>query len=307
MIDRYHLRYYLAVVDAGNFSRAAAACNVSQPTLSVGISKLEQSLGQPLFTRTNRRVALTDAGSRLLDYARSIEAAFAAAEREVSGSTSPRPVRLGILVTTPRRWVETLLRDLRSGAMECPVEIVEGKDRDLRERLIRGRIDLALSTLRTGTEQFATRHIMQEGYSLAMHSAHPLAGETVIRAEDLVNDPMIVRRHCELLSNTSRFFTARGVRPVLSSRTTSDDKALSYVRASLGVTVMPDCFGEPGIRRVALDGFDFTRDIGLIFAPHTDKLMLQSSPVVSAIIAAVSGSNDFASWEGSDRSRSRPS
>ena len=61
MVDRYLLRYFLAVIDYGNFSKAAAQCHVSQPTLSVGIAKLEQGLGRPLFRRTNRRVELTEA------------------------------------------------------------------------------------------------------------------------------------------------------------------------------------------------------------------------------------------------------
>ena len=74
MIDRYHLRYFLAVIDQGNFSKAAATCNVSQPTLSVGIAKIEKMLGQTLFLRTNRRVELTDAGARLASHARRIEA-----------------------------------------------------------------------------------------------------------------------------------------------------------------------------------------------------------------------------------------
>ena len=66
MIERYLLRYFLAVVDQGNFSRAAAHCLVSQPTLSVGIAKLEQAVGAPLFLRSNQRVELTEAGSRLM-------------------------------------------------------------------------------------------------------------------------------------------------------------------------------------------------------------------------------------------------
>jgi len=70
MIERYLLRYFLAVVDNGNFSRAAQQVNVAQPTLSVGIAKLEKALGVPLFERTNRRVHLTDAGAQLLAHAR---------------------------------------------------------------------------------------------------------------------------------------------------------------------------------------------------------------------------------------------
>jgi DNA-binding transcriptional LysR family regulator len=287
MMDRYHLRYFMSVVDTGNFSRAAAACNVSQPTLSVGIAKLEASLGCQLFTRTNRRVALTDAGSRLIAYARTIEAGFAAAEREVSGTTAPRPVRLGVLTTTPGRWIEDFLRTYR--APGHPIEIVEGKDRELRERLARGRIDIALTTLREGHEHNATQHILREGYGLALASTHPLATRGVIRAEDLVNAPMIVRRHCELLPETSRFFTTRGIRPAFPARTTSDDKALSHVRAGLGVTVMPDGFTGPGIVRAHLDGFDFTRDIGLIFAPHADVESLRKGALIGALTQAIHG------------------
>ena len=284
MIDRYHLRYFLSVVDTGNFSRAAAACNVSQPTLSVGIAKLEAALGHPLFTRTNRRVALTEAGARLIGYARTIEQGFASAEREVAGTPTASTLRLGVLATTPRRWIEDFLRADRGNS---GVEIVEGKDRDLRERLARGRIDAALTILRPGDDPATTRALLTEGYSLALGSAHPLAGRATIRAENLVNDPMIVRRHCEILPETSRFFTARGVRPLFPARTTSDDKALSYVRAGLGITIMPDAFREDGVVRVALEGFDFTREIGLVCAAHVDAAALMQGPAIAALVDAV--------------------
>lgn len=286
MINRYHLRYFLSVIDTGNFSRAAGACNVSQPTLSVGVANLEKSLGAPLFNRTNRRVALTDAGARLVPYARTIESAFAAAEREVMGVPVVQTLRMGVLTTTPRSWMEGFLRECQSTAAGGQVEIVEGKERELRERLARGRLDVALMTLRDA-DDYTYQRIFTEGYRLALAASHPLAGKDLIRAEDLANDPMIVRRHCELLPDTSRFFTSRGIRPVFPSRTTSDDKALSYVRSGLGVTIMPDCFSGPGVVRVHLDGFDFTRDIGLVFAPHVDAAALARSPMIAALIAAV--------------------
>jgi DNA-binding transcriptional LysR family regulator len=287
MIDRYHLRYFLSVVDTGNFSRAAAACNVSQPTLSVGIAKLEKTLGRSLFDRTNRRVALTDAGARLVASARAIEAGFAEAERAVAEAAPVRTLRLGVLVTTPRRWIERVLLDQRHAPGGDRLEIVEGKERDLRERLARGRIDLALTLLRDGDPPEARLRLLSEGYALALGQAHPLAGEPVIRAEQLVNDPMIVRRHCELLPETSRFFTTRGVRPVFAARTTSDDKALSYVRAGLGVTVMPEGFREAGVVLAHLDGFDFSRDIGLVFAAHADGEALRHGWLAASLARAV--------------------
>ncbi|MES2339176.1 MAG: LysR family transcriptional regulator [Pseudomonadota bacterium] len=286
MIDRYQLRYFLAVVDTGNFSRGAAACNVSQPTLSVGIAKLEKALGHPLFSRTNRRVALTDAGSRLLSHARIVEAGFTAAEREVVGVTATLTLRLGILSTIPRRWVEAFLRRQASAPAGDRIEIVEGNERDLRSRLARGRIDAGVMIVRDDDPD-AGEAILTEGYSLAMSAAHPLASRDRLRVEDVANEPMIVRRHCELLSETSRFFTARGIRPFFPSRTTSDDHALSYVRAGLGVTVMPDGFRTPGVARVPLDGFDFTRTLGLVHARHADRSSASRSEITAAWIAAI--------------------
>lgn len=281
MMDRYHLRYFLAVVDTGNFSRAAAACNVSQPTLSVGIARLEESLGRVLFHRTNRRVALTDAGAGLLAHARAIEAGFAAAERDVSNASVASVLRIGVLTTIPPHWIERWLA-VWPGER---VELVEGNERELRGRLARGRIDVALTILRDGDDRAAGQHLLTEGYALALGATHPLAERPVLRAEELAHEPMIVRRHCEMLSETSRFFVAHGVRPPFPARTTNDERALAYVRARLGITVMPASFRAPGVTRVALEGFDAMREIGLVFAGHNAP----SLPLISALGEAIRG------------------
>ena len=287
MIDRYHLRYFLAVVDTGNFSRAASACNVSQPTLSVGIAKLERGLGRALFHRTNRRVELTEAGARLLAHARAIEAGFTAAERETADVAPGPTTRLGVLSPVPRGWIEDVLARRAGESSHERVEIVEGNERELRARLARGRIDLALTILRDGQDREAGRPLLSEGYGLALGAGHKLAGRARLRAEDLAGEPMIVRRHCELLSETSRFFTARGIRPFFPARTTSDDKALAYVRAGLGVTIMPDGFREAGVVRASLEDFDVRRDLGLVFAPHADARALAAGPLADALERAV--------------------
>lgn len=271
MIDRYHLRYFLAVIDHGNFSKAAAACNVSQPTLSVGIAKLEKTFGKTLFNRTNRRVELTEAGARLVGYARRIEDGFVLAERDIVGTEVTTTIRIGALVTTPRRWIESFLIAHRNAGAGERVEIVEGRERDLHDGLSRGRIDAALTIIRDEQGKARSETLLTEGYSVAMAATHPLADRTAIRAEELINEAMIVRRHCELLAETSRHFTARGVRPFFAARTTSEDRAMSYVRAGLGVTIMPDSFVGAGVARPHMMDFPFTRDIGLVYAPHIER------------------------------------
>lgn len=287
MIDRYLLRYFLAVIDAGNFSKAATQCNVSQPTLSVGIAKLERELGQPLFHRTNRRVELTAAGARFAVHARRIEAEFALAENAAREASPRTTLRLGVLVTIPAPWIEACMERLQPDHGHQAIEIVEGRERDLIERLSRSRIDVALTIVRSDNDRFAGETLFSEGYSLAMSSKHKLADRSIIAAEELAENAMIVRRQCELLSDTSRYFTARGVRPFFAARTMSDQRALGYVRAGLGVTVMPDCFEGPGIARTKLVDFQFTRDIGLLYAHHVDRIHLRQERTIPTLIETI--------------------
>lgn len=275
MIDRYLLRYFLAVVDHGNFSRAAAQCGVSQPTLSVGIAKLETLLDRPLFQRSNRRVELTAAGTRLVAHARRIESEFAEAERTVRDDPPARLVRLGIVSTLPAGWIERALMAVRGTGER--LELVEGRMRDLSPKLDRGRIDAILGPLPTGIHGGA---LFTESYAMTMAADHPLAARDSVTVDEVAAETMIVRRHCEALTTVSRFFTARGVRPFMAARTTSDEHAVGYVRAGLGITVMPRCFAQAGIAMPVLAGFDATRTIGFRTAPGGEGRLAASAAFV---------------------------
>ncbi len=271
MIERYLLRYFLAVIDEGNFSRAAARCRVTQPTLSVGIAKLEQAIGGPLFNRSSRRVELTEAGRRLASHAERIEAAFIEAER-VAASAPPRMlVRIGIVSTLPSRWIEAALSAACAEAPDEQLEIVEGRQKELQPLLDRGRVDAIIGGC--DGDARARRILFREGYGLALPRDHPLAGRPSVTAEDVGGEPMIVRRHCEALSEVSNYFTSRGIRPFMAARTGRDDRALAFVRAGLGVTVMPHGFAAEGIALPALTGFSATRTIGVIVHPESARRM----------------------------------
>jgi len=265
MLDRTLLRYFLAVVDRGNFSRAAAHCRVSQPTLSIGVARLERTLGETLFIRNSRRVELTAAGVRLSAQARRIEAAFLEAETAAPAKAPRKLIRLGLLSTLPSSWIEWALAAVREGAPTERLEIVEGRQPDLPALLGRGRVDAAIGVV----DAAAKDPLFVEDYGLAMPLSHPLAGRTEVAAEEVAAETMIVRRHCEALAETSRYFTARGVRPFMAARTTQDDRALAYVRAGLGVTVLPRGFQGEGVAVAALTGWGLTRRIGLMIEPDS--------------------------------------
>lgn len=263
MIERYLLRYFLAVVEHGNFTRAAESCNVTQPTLSVGISRLEDSLGQRLFHRTNRRVDLTATGAQFAEHARRIEAQFNLAEEAMKQGQPEAIIRLGVLSTIPTGVIAAIAQAL--GQIDgIRTEFVEGRASELLDRLNAARIDMAITTEPQGRMRENFEPVASEGYGLALPASHPLAARTSIAAHELADNVMLVRRHCEVLTATSQHFTARGVRPFFAARSRNDDRILALVAAGVGVTVMPDCFSAPGVVRVPMEDFAHVRTLGLL-------------------------------------------
>jgi DNA-binding transcriptional LysR family regulator len=97
--------------------------------------------------------------------------------------------------------------------------------------------------------------------------------------EEVADADMLVRRNCEALPDVSRFFTQRGIRPFFTARTVNDDRAIAYVRAGLGVTVMPACFAQAGVVMPKLEGFDQRRRIGMLIEPSAVSRVENSASV----------------------------
>jgi len=286
MIDRYLLRYFLAVIDSGTFTAAAAQANVSQPTLSAGIAKLERETGAKLFRRNSQRVELTEAGARFAVHARRIEREFNLAQASIDGLAPGGTLRLGVLNTIAS--AEMAAFAMQAAHAELAVELVEGNAAALSQHLSRGRIDLALTATQSepGAEMESLR---TESYVLALPAAHPLAGEVTISGEALAGETMIVRRNCEALSETSRYFTRRGIRPFFALRTTNDDRALEMVAAGLGATVIPESHRHPGVASPALSGFGITRTLALAWGDDTAAIREAAAPLTDALRAQFGG------------------
>jgi len=264
-MDIYLLRYFLAVVETGSFTKAAASCLITQPTLSQGIKRLEDSVGAPLFVRNNKRVFLTSEGVRFLPRAKAILNECNLALSEIRAETQTLSLRLGILSTLSSVWVGRLIKGFRAHHSGVRFELTEGSEQEISNRLDERSLDYALSIRRVAED--ACIDIYAEAYSLALSSQHELAAQNVIRGEDLADQPMIVRTRCEVLSETSRHFTDRNVRPPLVYRTGFDERALEMVAADLGVTLMPDSYHHDEVVRIPLSGFDYRRQIAL-FLPR---------------------------------------
>lgn len=282
MLERYLLRYFLAVAEQASFSRAAERCCVSQPTLSVGIAKLEELLKAPLFIRSNRQVRLTPAGSRFLDHARRIEREFNIAQAAVADEQAPPIHKLGILHSIPGELLARMVAMAVRAAPRERFELVPGSARELGGKLAQGRIDAALTIMTGPTNRFLEQPLLSEGFALALPAAHPLAQRSLAVAEDVADEVMIVRRHCESLPAISRHFTDRGIRPHFALRASNDERVLQMIGAGLGVTVMPALYAAPDVRLIPLSGLGLRRTLGLAFATTTDDANAMSAAIVRA-------------------------
>ncbi len=262
MMKRAHLRQFLAVVDAGNFTRAAERVGVAQPSLSAGIAELERLVGAKLFLRDRRRIRLTDAGNRLLAHARVIEREFCEAEASLAASAPvASPLVIGVL---PSLATEMLSRWMSAWSGERALILTEGTDAELRKRLSDGQLNAAVTLLRPEDGERPSLELFEEPYVLMLSLAHPLVGSEIIEAAQVAGETMIARRSCEILAETSRWFTQRGVRPPFFMRSANDDRCMEMVRIGMGVTTAPASLSRPGVRAVSLAGYDFRRRIGLL-------------------------------------------
>ena len=278
MIKRTHVRQFLAVVDAGTFTAAAARLGVTQPTLSLGVAELERLTGALLFVREKRRVRLTEAGARFLALARRAEREFRGLDQfEGAFAALPAPLlRMGTIRSVASGTLRAIIAKL---APHFRIDLIEGTDAELRAALDAGRIEVALTLHRDGHRDAhrdghrngqASGHVPvlpAEPYLLMVAQDHRLAASTHIAPEDIAGETMIARRSCEILRETSQFFTARGIRPPFALRSDNDERCLTLVAAGAGVTTAPASLAVPGIVGIKLDGYDFVRRLGLIGEP----------------------------------------
>src|SRR5262245_54228885 len=154
-MELHQLRYFVAVAQAGSFSRAAERCHVSQPSLSQQIQKLENKLGHRLLDRLGRRAVLTEAGKVLYDRAAMILAAVDNAERQVKDfdATGGGRLAVGAIPTVAPYILPDALEAFARLHPSVEVMIQEDLTGRLLEAAVAGDLDLALVALPVGNER----------------------------------------------------------------------------------------------------------------------------------------------------------
>ena len=234
------LRYVLALAEHGHFGRAAEACGVSQPTLSVQLRKLEELLGVALFERTSKMVAPTAACERLIDHMRAAvmegESILAVA-RTLQDPLAGR-FRLGLIPTLAPYLLPLVFAPLREALPALEVEPWEDQTAALVERLRAHELDAVLLATEVDGADLASRPLFAEPFLAALPPEHPLAaGETVAEAE-LARDILVLADgHCL----RDQALAACGHSGALGGtlRAASLSTLLNMVAAGYGTTLIP--------------------------------------------------------------------
>ena len=243
------LRYIVAVARERHFGRAADACFVSQPTLSVAVKKLEDELGVTLFERGSNEVAVTVVGQEIVNQAqRVLEQASAIKELAKHGKNPlDGPLRFGVIYSIAPYLLPALVPKMIKAAPQMPLIIEENFTHRLLEMLKSGEIDCAILALPFSEPGLMMQAVYDEPFMVAMPAGHAWEKRKSIPAEDLKKETMLLlgSGHClrdqvlQVCPELMRF-SSRGAEGIQRSFEGSSLETIRHMVASgVGVTVLP--------------------------------------------------------------------
>ncbi|WP_204112632.1 hydrogen peroxide-inducible genes activator [Shimia biformata] len=265
------LRYVDALARIGHFGRAAEACAISQPALSMQIKELEESLGAALFERSARQVTLTALGERFVARARELLKSadeMADLARIAKGRLTGR-LRLGIIPTIAPYLLPRIVTALTNSAPDLDVHVRETLTDRLVQELADGKLDLAIVALPLSEPWLEERPLFEENFLLVRPEADaeaPAPDAEGLREMKLL---LLEEGHC-FRDQALSFCAIRPSEPRESLDATSLSTLVQMVGAGIGVTLIPEMARRVETRsaRVAVSSFSGsqpTRTVGVVW------------------------------------------
>ncbi|GAB0101385.1 LysR family transcriptional regulator [Nocardia sp. JMUB6875] len=287
-VDTRLLRYFAAVAEEGNLSRAAARLFVSQPALTKQIKQLEAQLGVELFTRSKAGMALTDPGRALAERVPGVLGSWDAALTETRGAASraARVLRVGYVASAANEATQLIIAEFARRRPQWRVEMRQAAEwSDPTAGLVAGEVDIALLRLPfPGQERLRVEWLLTEPRCVALPAAHPLADREMIAFRELWDEPFIAAppetgawRDFWLAADEREGHPVR-----IGAVTDRTDDWLIAIANGYGIALAPESsarfFAKPGIVYRPVSGVSPTR-VGVVWRPAAD-----TDPVVQDFV-----------------------
>ena len=250
------LRYVVAIAEHGHFGRAAAACDVAQPTLSIQVRNLERQLGVKLFERTTKAVSVTTIGAEIVARARHILAeidAIMSAGQQTSGPLTG-DVSLGIIPTLGPYVLPWLVPALKKDYPSLRLVLREDLTAPLLERLGSHRLDAALVALPVAGDRLETLPLFDEPFWFAEPKGRKSASAKIMREDELRGQSLLLLTEGHCLRDQALAICGTADREADGDfRATSLETILQMVATGLGSTLLPAmACGEARTRSVSI-------------------------------------------------------
>jgi LysR family hydrogen peroxide-inducible transcriptional activator len=285
-MDMHHIRYFLAVCETLNFTRAAEKCNVTQPALSRAIQQLEEEVGGLLFRRERSLTHITDLGALLKPRLQQIIEGVNDVRKDVKKflTLEEASVTLGIMCTIGPTRFTGLLADLRARHPGVTLKLIEGVPERLSEQVAAGEIDVAIMAAAQGfPERFGIETLYRERFLVAFAPGHRFEKMDVVPISAVDGETYLLRANCEYdgkLSDILRTCSA-GVNVAYASE--REDWIQNMVAGGLGICFIPEFSAVvPGLQSRAVTDPEVWRDICIVTMSGR-----RHSPAVASFLKAV--------------------
>jgi LysR family transcriptional regulator, hydrogen peroxide-inducible genes activator len=286
-MELHQLRYFVAVAQLENFTRAAQKCFVAQPSLSQQVIKLERECGGPLFDRSGRKVRLTDRGRALFERAIEILAAVDGAKRAMTEDGDAGQITVGAIPTVAPYLLPSLLNGFLRDYPKTEVTVSENLTEHTIQACLEGEIDVGVLALPIAEEQLAIEPLLTEELLLAMAARHHLAARRRVTMQDVSLERFVLlsETHC-LGQQVVSFCKEQSCQPAISCRSAQLLTVQELVAAGHGVSLIPQMAVKSDQSRQtkyrSLSGEKPTRTIAMIWRKNRYQ-----SPAVERFIAAL--------------------
>lgn len=280
-MDIKQISYFMAVAQEGSFSRAAEKLEVSQPTLSMAVKKLEEELGAELFYSFNRRQNLTDEGLRLKEgVAKLLEVYQETIENvKLSDYVGSGAVTLGLSPLFGACFFGNLIPSFSAAYPNIKINMIEDGANKIDELVEKGEVDLAVTLNTERTASFASCHFSTQRNVALLHKKHPLANAKSITVADLKEDSFAIFNQDFILNRQIMSAChAAGFRPKIALLSSQWDFMVELVSRNRAVSILPkpvlDKHPDPNVVCVPL--MDSMKYWDIVLAWNKQKYMSKS-------------------------------
>ncbi len=272
------LEYLIALAEYKHFRRAADSCNVSQPTLSGQIRKLEDELGTILLERTSRKVLFTQAGLTLVDQAKAVlrEVKILKEMASNQGKEMSGPLHVGIIPTLGPYLSPLIVPAMKAAFPELELYLYEHQTSHLVEQLESGQLDCGILAFVKESEPFIEVPLFNEEMSLAVSEQHPWAGKTSLGIGELKDQELLFLDdgHC-LRTQVLDYCLSVGAKESPHFKATNLETLRNMVAANVGISLIPKLATQPtsGVNYLEFNAPKPYRTIGLIYRPGSPLRM----------------------------------